>query len=84
MTTDIESNEDITMEASDREWFKDLLKAELDPMKKTLSNIPCTDHEQRITACQTKIDTGKDWRTWLFAVGMLIVGALSAYAALKK
>ena len=84
MTSGTDTSEDIVMEAGDRQWFKDLLKAELNPIKKDLSNLPCTDHENRITVCQTKIEVGKDWRTWLLALGMLVVGAVSVYAVLKK
>lgn len=84
MTKLIESSEEIVMEPGDRDWFKDLLKAELTPIKKDLANLPCTDHAEKITVCQTKIETGKDWRTWILALGMLIVGVVSAYAVLKK
>jgi len=74
----------IDMEPGDREWFKDILKAELTPIKNDLSNLPCIDHEQRITVCQTKIETGKDWRTWILGLGMLVFAGLSLYAAFKK
>jgi len=84
MTNATESNEVIIMEPGDRDWFKDLLKAELDPMKATLSKIPCTEHEQRVTACETKLDSDKDWRTWLLGLGMLILAGLTAYNTLKK
>jgi len=78
------SNEDIVMEDGDWARFKELLKAELDPIKNTLDNLPCTDHETRLTKCQTILEAGKDWRTWLLALGVLLIGAVSAYAALKK
>ena len=78
------SKEGIIMEASDREWFKDILKAELNPIKKTLGDLPCTDHENRITVCQTRIESGKDWRTWILGLGMLVFAGLSLYAVFKK
>jgi len=85
MTNTIESNEEIVMEPGDREWFKDILKAELTPMKDRLNALPCVDHENRITVCQTKIENGrtvnKDWRSWLLGIGIILATGLAAYAA---
>lgn len=87
MTNDMESTEEIIMEPGDREWFEALLNAKFDPLERRLNILPCMDHESRISKAEggakQKHSTNTDWRAWLVGVGIIIVGALAAYAAFK-